>query len=206
MSKYFIYLLLFITIIFRGIFINIINNINKNLISKNNVEINILKEENNNLLKEYNDLLSFKNNININENYIITNIYKNNYGFDKLLINGTNYNINNEVITEKGLIGIISKIYKNYSEIKYIYNTNLPVIINGEKGKITGKDNKNNLIISELSNYNNININDSVYSTYGTYIGKVIDKKVDTLDTTLIVSSINVDKINYVGVITRYDN
>ena len=202
--NYLLYIIIFIFVLFRGSFINLINNINSLIfIKNNNLEINYLKERINYLEKEYNSLIDFKNNLNINSNYIISNVYMNNYSYDKLLINGNNYQINDEVINENGLIGLISKTYFNYSEIKYIYDTNIAVKINNIEGKIISKDNDNNLIIKELSNYSNININDKVYSPNNTYIGKVIKINKEDIDTSVIVQTVNLKNINYVAVISR---
>lgn len=202
--NYFLFIVIFIFVLFRAPFINVLNNINKNLLkTNNNLEINILKNELNNKNDEYQNLLNFKNNINIKENYIITNIYKNNYGFDRLLINGSNYKVGDEVINDKGLIGIIAKTNKKYSTINYLYKANIPVIINETKGKITGGT-MSEIYINEVSNYNTINQNDNVYSIYGTYIGKVIKKETKEIDTTIVVRPINIDNIDYVAVISRY--
>ena len=202
--NYLIYILLFIVVLLRGSIINLINNIGKYLFIKNDsIEVSILKSRVSTLEKEYNNLLSFKNNIKIDENYIITNYYLNNYSYDKVLINGSNYQINDEVINENGLIGIISKIYLNYSEVKYLYNTNIPVIINGIEGKISNKDHDNNLIIKEITNYYSINLNDKVYSIYGTYIGKVINIINDDLDNYIIVKPVNINNSHYIAVISR---
>lgn len=202
--NYLLYILLFLVVLLRGNIISLINNVGRYLFVKNDsLEINILKNKVANLEREYDSLLSFKNNINIKENYIITNYYLNNYSYDKLLINGNSYHINDEVINEHGLIGIINNIYLNYSEVKYIYNTNIPVIINDLEGKISSKDQDNNLIIKEITNYSNINLNDKVYSVYGTYIGKVINIINNDLDDYIIVKPISINKSKYVAVISR---
>ncbi len=203
-ANYKIYIMVFAIILFRSSFLNYINNLNKNfLIDDNNLEINILKNQLSTLEKEYHELLDFKNTINIKENYIISNIYLNNYSYDKLLINGS-FEEGAEIVNKEGLIGIISKKYSNYSEIIPIYKTNIPVIINNYQGKITSYDNKHNIIVKEVSNYNNINLNDPAYSIYHTYIGKVIDISKNDLDTTITIKPINIENINYVAVIRRY--
>ena len=132
-NKYIFLLIILLVVISRNSLVNLINNTLKSFFIKdNNIEINYLNSEINRLKNEYNNLLDFKNNININEDYYISNVYKNNYSFDKLIINGTNYNINDEVLNNDGLIGFISKINDKYSEIKYIYNSRVPVKINNE--------------------------------------------------------------------------
>lgn len=195
-NKSIFFLILLIIIISRNSILNLINNTFKIfLIKDNTLEINYLNNEITRLKEEYNKLLDFKNNINIDETCTITNVYKNNYGFDKLIINGDNYNLYDEVLTNEGLIGYISKINNKYSEISYIYNTKVPVRINDNYGKIISSDKDNNIIISEIDN---ANLNDSVYSVNNSYIGKVI--KIDNMDlnTTITVKPIDLKSIDYV--------
>lgn len=201
--NYYMYLVVFIVILFRGRILIVFNNIESLLINRsNNIETSLLKRRVEELEENYNDLITFKNKINIEEEYTITNVYKNNYGFDKLIVNGI-FNIGDEVINEDGLVGIIDKAYPNYSEIKYIYDTNLAIKIKDINGKIIGKDDYNNLIIKELSNYNDININDEVYSASNIFIGKVIEVKRLDFDTCAIVKPISLNNISYVAVISR---
>lgn len=198
-----LYLLLILVVLFRGTLVNLVNNINKLLfVQDDKLEINLLNDKYNKLNKEYKELANFKSNIEIKNNYTITNVYKNNYGFDKLLINGYNYIKGSEVVTDEGLVGVINEIYDKYSDVLYLYNTNLPVIIGEYEGKIMGRDKDNNLIIKEVSNYNNIKINDIVTSTYGTYIGKVIKKELEEIDNKILVKGASYKDIYYVGVIS----
>ena len=193
-NDYILYLILFLVIILRSIPINLINNVGKLILKTNdNPEIRKLKEE-------YNKLLDFKNNIKFENNYVITNLYKNNYSFDKLLINGDDYNINDEVINEKGLIGYISKINKNYSEVEYVYNTTMPVKINNEYGKIVASDEDKNIIVSDIKD---VNLNDKVYSINNTYIGNVINIKDDNLTKIITVKGINLNNLDYVIVVSK---
>lgn len=195
-NKYIFLLIILLVVISRNSLVNIINNTLKSFFIKdNNIEINYLNSEINRLKNEYNSLIDFKNNININEDYYISNVYKNNYSFDKLIINGTNYNINDEVLNNDGLIGFISKINDKYSEIKYIYNSRVPVKINNEYGKIIDSDIDNNLIVSEVEN---VNINDKVYSVNNSYIGKVIKIDNNNLNKKLTIKTIDLSNINYV--------
>lgn len=195
-NKYIFLLIILLVVISRNSLVNLINNTLKSFFIKdNNIEINYLNSEINRLKNEYNNLLDFKNNININEDYYISNVYKNNYSFDKLIINGTNYNLNDEVLNNDGLIGFISKINDKYSEIKYIYNSRVPVKINNEYGKIIDSDIDNNLIVSEVEN---VNINDKVYSVNNSYIGKVIKIDNNNLNKKLTIKTIDLSNINYV--------
>ena len=198
--NYLSFIVLFLIIILKEPIMQNINNLM--YIRNNNLEIKTLKNQNEELEKEYQELLTFKNNIKLDNNFTITNTLKTNYDFNKLNINGK-YNLNDEVVNENGLIGIITKTNHNFSEMNYLYNTNLTIKIDNITGKIISKDQNNNLIIGELSNHNNININDNVYSLYNTYIGKVIKINYEVLDTTILVETPNPRNINYVVVISR---
>ena len=127
-KKYYLYLILFLLVLFKHNIINIINNLGKIMFNNSNtLEVTYLKNKNNLLYNEYNELLNFKNNIKINNNYTVTNAIYDNYSFNKLIINGDNYNLGDEVINEYGLIGYISKINKGNSEVTFLYNTSSAV-------------------------------------------------------------------------------
>ncbi|MDO4341148.1 MAG: rod shape-determining protein MreC [bacterium] len=201
--KYIVYLTIILVVLFRMQILNIFNNFSKLFLKKEtNPEIEILQKEVSDLTDEYSKLLDFKNNIVLNESYTITNIYKNNYGFDKMIVNGT-YKINSEVVTKDGLIGIVSKSMYNTCEVKYLDDTGIMVKISNSEGKITGKNEQNNLIIKEVSNYNDIKINDKVYSVHMTYIGKVVNILYEDLDNIIIVKPVSTDSLDYVGVIEK---
>lgn len=202
-SNYFVYIILIFSIIFRHNVLNLVNNFTSNLFIKNtNLEIKLLESENKRLLNEYEILMNFKNDIKIESDYTITNIVKNSYGFNNLLINGS-YKLNSEVINNEGLIGIITNTSNNLSEVSYIYDSSIVVNIGAETGKITGHNENKDIIIKEISNYNNIKINDMVYSINGSYIGKVIKIKYDILDNYLTVKTANLNNLNYVAVVSR---
>ncbi len=202
--NYLLYITLFLLIIFRTCFINMVNNLGEMFFNdKDELQVKVLNDKIKSLETEYAALVDFKNNINIKSNYTLTNLYMNNYSFDKLLINGDNYQKGDEVISVEGLIGIIYKTYLNYSEVSYIYDTKLPVKINNNEGKIIGKDDDNNLIVKELTNYNDISLNDKVLSTNNTYIGKVIKIDKSALDTIVKVKTVDMKNIHYVVVISR---
>lgn len=202
--NYYIFIIIFLVVIFRANILNLFINV-KNIFTKESPDLKyeILKEENRKLKDEYTTLLNFKNSINIEENYTITNIHKNNYGFEKIILNGS-YKEQSEIVTESGLVGIITKKDNNLSEGEFLYNTNILVKIGDTEGKISGKNEEDNLLIKEISNYNNIKINDTVTSVYGTYIGKVINIIYEDFENIIIVKGVNNKNLNYVGVIERW--
>ena len=118
-----------------------------------NIEIVTLKEENRRLKDEYTSLLDFKSRINIDEDYTITNVHKSNYGFDKIVLNGS-FKENSEIVSDDGLVGIITKSDGNLSYGDYLFNTHILVRIDDTEGKIYGRDDDGNLLIKEICSWN----------------------------------------------------
>ncbi len=202
--KYSLFIVVFLFVLLREPFLCLITNINKFFtVPSNDLEMNLVKSKNIYLEKEYEKLLDFKNNIDITYDYIITNTIVNSYGFDKILINGNDYDINDEVVNENGLVGLISKVNGKHSEVTPIYDTKILVKINDIEGKILRKDDNNNLIIGDLSNYDDINVNDKVYSNKDSYIGKVLSVSKRDVNTEVVVEITTLKKSSYVAVIRR---
>lgn len=202
--KYSLFIVVFLFVLLREPFLCLITNINKFFtVPSNDLEMNLVKSKNIYLEKEYEKLLDFKNNIDITYDYIITNTIVNSYGFDKILIKGNDYDINDEVVNENGLVGLISKVNGKHSEVTPIYDTKILVKINDIEGKILRKDDNNNLIVGNLSNYDDINVNDKVYSNKDSYIGKVVSVSKRNVNTEVVVETTTIQKNCYVAVIRR---
>ena len=202
--KYSLFIVVFLFVLLREPFLCLITNINKFfIVPSNDLEMSLVKSKNIYLEKEYEKLLDFKNNIDITYDYIITNTIVNSYGFDKILINGNDYDINDEVVNENGLVGLISKVSGKHSEVTPIYDTKILVKINDIEGKILRKDDNNNLIVGNLSNYDDINVNDKVYSNKDSYIGKVVSVSKRNVNTEVVVETTTIQKNCYVAVIRR---
>ncbi len=202
--KYSLFIVVFLFVLLKEPFLCLITNINKFFtVPSNDLEMNLVKSKNIYLEKEYEKLLDFKNNIDITYDYIITNTIVNSYGFDKILINGNDYDINDEVVNENGLVGLISKVNGKNSEVTPIYDTKILVKINDIEGKILRKDDNNNLIVCDLSNYDDINVNDKVYSNKDSYIGKVVSVSKRDVNTEVVVEITTIQKNSYVAVIRR---
>lgn len=201
--NYYIFIIIFLVVLFRTSFLNLFMNVKKMFTSAEpNIEIVTLKEENRRLKDEYTSLLDFKSRINIDEDYTITNVHKSNYGFDKIVLNGS-FKENSEIVSDDGLVGIITKSDNNLSYGDYLFNTHILVRIDDTEGKIYGRDDDGNLLIKEISNYNNIKINDNVSSMHGMYIGKVVNIIYEDLESIIVVKMGDVYNLNYVGVIER---
>ena len=201
--NYYIFIIIFLVVLFRTSILNLFMNVKKMFISAEpNIEIVTLKEENRRLKDEYTSLLDFKSRINIDEDYTITNVHKSNYGFDKIVLNGS-FKENSEIVSDDGLVGIITKSDNNLSYGEYLFNTHILVRIDDTEGKIYGRDGDGNLLIKEISNYNNIKINDNVSSMHGMCIGKVVNIIYEDLESIIVVKMGSVNNLNYVGVIER---
>lgn len=201
--NYYIFIIIFLVVLFRTSILNLFVNVKTMFISAEpNIEIVTLKEENRRLKDEYTSLLDFKSRINIDEDYTITNVHKSNYGFDKIVLNGS-FKENSEIVSDDGLVGIITKSDNNLSYGEYLFNTHILVRIDDTEGKIYGRDNDGNLLIKEISNYNNIKINDNVSSMHGMCIGKVVNIIYEDLESIIVVKMGSVNNLNYVGVIER---
>ena len=201
--NYYIFIIIFLVVLFRTSILNLFMNVKKMFTSAEpNIEIVTLKEENRRLKDEYTSLLDFKSRINIDEDYTITNVHKSNYGFDKIVLNGS-FKENSEIVSDDGLVGIITKSDNNLSYGDYLFNTHILVRIDDTEGKIYGRDDDGNLLIKEISNYNNIKINDNVSSMHGMYIGKVVNIIYADLESIIVVKMGSVNNLNYVGVIER---
>lgn len=201
--NYYIFIIIFLVVLFRTSILNLFMNVKKMFTNAEpNIEIVTLKEENRRLKDEYTSLLDFKSRINIDEDYTITNVHKSNYGFDKIVLNGS-FKENSEIVSDDGLVGIITKSDNNLSYGDYLFNTHILVRIDDTEGKIYGRDDDGNLLIKEISNYNNIKINDNVSSMHGMYIGKVVNIIYEDLESIIVVKMGSVNNLNYVGVIER---
>lgn len=201
--NYYIFIIIFLVVLFRTSILNLFMNVKKMFTSAEpNIEIVTLKEENRRLKDEYTSLLDFKSRINIDEDYTITNVHKSNYGFDKIVLNGS-FKENSEIVSDDGLVGIITKSDNNLSYGDYLFNTHILVRIDDTEGKIYGRDDDGNLLIKEISNYNNIKINDNVSSMHGMCIGKVVNIIYEDLESIIVVKMGDVYNLNYVGVIER---
>ena len=201
--NYYIFIIIFLVVLFRTSILNLFINVKKMFTSAEpNIEIVTLKEENRRLKDEYTSLLDFKSRINIDEDYTITNVHKSNYGFDKIVLNGS-FKENSEIVSDDGLVGIITKSDNNLSYGDYLFNTHILVRIDDTEGKIYGRDGDGNLLIKEISNYNNIKINDNVSSMHGMCIGKVVNIIYEDLESIIVVKMGSVNNLNYVGVIER---
>ena len=154
-----------------------------------------LKEELDNI-KKINDI-EFDDNLDI----IVSRVkYRDVYEYSNTLtiFKGTknNVNVGDAVLTNNGLVGIISKTYDYYSVVSLITNkkSNISVKINDAVGVLKMKNSK--LVVTSINNYKNISIGDEIYTSGlgnlpdNIYVGKV---KSVSLNDTEIEKVIEVD-------------
>ena len=170
------------------------------------VELDGLRLENQLLKKELNDLV----NINYEEGIIAKVILRNMYSFyDELVINvgsKDNINIYDSVIYNGSLVGIVTKVNDNTSNVKLISsNYNISVKIGNTYGNL------NKGIITMVDKYSDISIGDLVYTSgldnilNDIYIGKVKDISLDEdgLSNKVIIEYEDNSNLNYVYVVGK---
>ena len=208
-SEYIILLSIYLFIIF---FSNI-----SYFIMPNDIDMDIITENYcNNITTEYNELLNI-NNINYNSslNLNISKVmYRDIYDYNNYIAiyNGSNDNLVKimAVINEFGLVGIIDKVNKNNSIVKLITNidSNISVKINNNFGILKVSNNK--LIVSDISNYNDINIGDKIYTSGlgnvmgDLYVGEVSDISLNSTNIEKIItvkSNVDFNNIKYIAVV-----
>lgn len=154
-----------------------------------------LKEELDNI-KKIKDI-DFNNNLDI----IVSRVkYRDVYEYSNTLTifkgSKNDVNVGDAVLTNNGLVGIISKTYDYYSVVSLITNkkSNISVKINDAVGVLKLENSK--LVVTSINNYKNISIGDEIYTSGlgnlpdNIYVGKV---KSVSLNDTEIEKVIEVD-------------
>ena len=154
----------------------------------------------------------------INYNYKVSKIiYKESYNTGKYKIQyGTLDKVSNglAVTNEYGLIGKITNTNKHTSELTTLKDLkDTSVVVNDSYGKLNYDYKSNTFIISDISNYDKVHINDEVYTSgYGSikeklYIGKVT--KVNTKDfkkEVYINIPVDFNNLNYVLIVGEFND
>ena len=160
-----------------------------------------LKEELDNI-KKINDI-EFNDNLDV----IVSRVkYRDVYEYSNTLTifkgSKNNINVGDAVLTNNGLVGVISKTYDYYSVVSLITNkkSNISVKINDAVGVLKMENNK--LVVTSINNYKNIVVGDEIYTSGlgnlpdNIYVGKV--KKVSLNDT-------EIEKVIEVDIENRLD-
>ncbi len=193
-------------IILLGVFLLFLfaSQINRFLIAVNpNLNTSKIVINYNKHLKEELDNIKKIKDIDFNDNLdiIVSRVkYRNVYEYSNTLTifkgSKNNINVGDAVLTNNGLVGVISKTYDYYSVVSLITNkkSNISVKINDAVGVLKLENGK--LVVTSINNYKNISIGDEIYTSGlgnlpdNIYVGKV--KKV-SLNNTEIEKVIEVD-------------
>ena len=210
-KDYIILLIVFLLIIFGSNINAFLRSFDNNL-NSNNINNNYCTS----LENDYNELLKINDfKITSELNLVVSKVMlRDIYEFsDTLTIyKGTNAGIKegNAVITDKGLIGVVSKVNKESSVVELITNksSNISVRIGSSYGILNMQD--NSLIVSDLSMYDDVFIGEEVYTSGignlpgDIYIGNVIDIKANNTEIEKILEVspvVDLSTINYVMVV-----
>ena len=211
-KNYFLIILLAL-FIYKGAIINLFSNINAFTTKKDNyenAEINLLKAENNNLKEELKSLTNLDSYAQYG--YSLTRLsYRALYDNYDIYIQGgkdKNYKENYAVINSDGLVGIITSVEESSSKVRLLSGVpNLSVKINDTYGTLSAYED-DLLIISNISNYSKINLNDEVYtSTLGTIKERILIGTVykveesDIAKKIYVKSKIDFNNLNYLYVV-----
>lgn len=193
--------------------------INPNNYKNNSGELEILKNENEQLknelnqIKSLNELEKYSSYNYLKSQILLRDVYNFHetitilYGQDKQIKKGM------AVVGEKGLIGIVSKVNKKTSVVKLLTakDTRISVKIDESFGALDDYDLKKDcLIASNFNNYELIMKDEDVYTSglglmpEGIYIGKVQstkDVKANIAQKVYIKSENNFNKIKYIAII-----
>ena len=221
MKKNLINILIIFIFIFSLIFIDyillVIGFPNYYNYQKSNVENNALVLENKQLKEELNSTLSLngldkyqeydflKSNVLLRDVYNFHESITIRYGQDKNLKKGM------AVVSDKGLIGTISKVNKKTSIVNLLTSkkSNISIKIDESYGALNDyNQNKDYLIASNFNNYEVIMKDDEVFTSGlgiippGLYIGKVVNTKEKNIEQQInIKSEIDFNNLKYIGII-----
>ena len=214
-KDYILLLIIFLLFIFSGSINRFLIAINPNLDTKN-IELNYdkyLKDELDNIKKinniEFNDDLDLQVSRvkyrNVYEYSDTLTIYK---GFKNSVF------VNDVVLNNDGLIGIVTKTYDYYSIVTLITNknSNISVKINDAIGIL--KTINNTLVVTNINNYEKVNVDDEIYTSGlgnlpdNIYIGKVKSINLNNTEIEKVVEvNINdrLEKLDYLFLRSNHD-
>lgn len=214
-KDYILLLIIFLLFIFSGSINRFIIAINPNLDTKN-IELNYdkyLKEELDNIKKINN--IEFNNDLNLQVSRVkYRNVYE--YSDTLTIYKGFKNNVfvNDVVLNNDGLIGIVTKTYDYYSIVTLITNksSNISVKINDAIGIL--KTINNTLVVTNINNYEKVNVDDEIYTSGlgnlpdNIYIGKVKSINLNNTEIEKVVEvNINdrLEKLDYVFIRSNHD-
>lgn len=214
-KDYILLLIVFLLFIFSGSINRFLIAINPNLDTKN-IELNYdkyLKDELDNIKKINN--IEFNNDLNLQVSRVkYRNVYE--YSDTLTIYKGFKNNVfvNDVVLNNDGLIGIVTKTYDYYSIVTLITNknSNISVKINDAIGIL--KTINNTLVVTNINNYEKVNVDDEIYTSGlgnlpdNIYIGKVKSINLNNTEIEKVVEvNINdrLEKLDYLFIRSNHD-
>lgn len=214
-KDYILLLIVFLLFIFSGSINRFLIAINPNLDTKN-IELNYdkyLKEELDNIKKINN--IEFNDNLDLQVSRVkYRNVYE--YSDTLTIYKGFKNNVfvNDVVLNNDGLIGVVTKTYDYYSIVTLITNksSNISVKINDAIGILKVID--NTLVVTNINNYEKVNIDDEIYTSGlgnlpdNIYIGKVKSINLNNTEIEKVIEvNINdrLEKLDYLFIRSNHD-
>lgn len=214
-KDYILLLMIFLLFIFSGSINRFLIAINPNLDTKN-IELNYdkyLKDELDNIKKINN--IEFNDDLDLQVSRVkYRNVYE--YSDTLTIYKGFKNNVfvNDVVLNNDGLIGIVTKTYDYYSIVTLITNknSNISVKINDAIGIL--KTINNTLVVTNINNYEKVNVDDEIYTSGlgnlpdNIYIGKVKSINLNNTEIEKVVEvNINdrLEKLEYLFIRSNHD-
>lgn len=214
-KDYILLLMIFLLFIFSGSINRFLIAINPNLDTKN-IELNYdkyLKDELDNIKKINN--IEFNDDLDLQVSRVkYRNVYE--YSDTLTIYKGFKNNVfvNDVVLNNDGLIGIVTKTYDYYSIVTLITNknSNISVKINDAIGIL--KTINNTLVVTNINNYEKVNVDDEIYTSGlgnlpdNIYIGKVKSINLNNTEIEKVVE-VNIkdrlEKLDYLFIRSNHD-
>lgn len=214
-KDYILLLIIFLLFIFSGSINRFLIAINPNLDTKN-IELNYdkyLKDELDNIKKINN--IEFNDDLDLQVSRVkYRNVYE--YSDTLTIYKGFKNNVfvNDVVLNNDGLIGIVTKTYDYYSIVTLITNknSNISVKINDAIGIL--KTINNNLVVTNINNYEKVDVDDEIYTSGlgnlpdNIYIGKVKSINLNNTEIEKVIEvNINdrLEKLDYLFIRSNHD-
>lgn len=214
-KDYILLLIIFLLFILSGSINRFLIAINPNLDTKN-IELNYdkyLKDELDNIKKINN--IEFNDDLDLQVSRVkYRNVYE--YSDTLTIYKGFKNNVfvNDVVLNNDGLIGIVTKTYDYYSIVTLITNknSNISVKINDAIGIL--KTINNTLVVTNINNYEKVNVDDEIYTSGlgnlpdNIYIGKVKSINLNNTEIEKVIEvNINdrLEKLDYLFIRSNHD-
>lgn len=182
------------------------------------IEKNVCTIENETIKANYQELLNaYQYNDLIDYHLSHTKVlFRNVYNLDShiTIYKGWNAGLQekNLVMNEQGLVGVISEVKKNSSEVELLLNSNLNLSVKIKENYGILKYENNTLIVKGINNKGNVEVGDLIYTSdisiypENVLIGKVEEVENDTYEIEKVVKvipAVDFENLKYVSVITN---